>query len=733
MHPRSRTKKEHPTCILEQLLKQPCTARSSRGIAVATLLLAVATTSTALAEEKTDTSGTKSMSLDSISVTANKIEESVKDVPQSISVISDYDIEDKGIKNVEGIIHEVPNMYIGSSFNGSAVNFRGLNSSMFTNNNPVVIYIDGVPSSDRYSFDASMANVERVEVLRGPQGTLYGKDAIGAVINIITKTGDNKWHGTLGAEYGNNNYVQGIFNVSGPAVKDKLFFGVNGQYQRDDGWIKNIYPGMGKDANHKNDQRYSGYLLYKPTNRLSARLTLGYDYTKGGWLDGYGLGGGASVSSANRNDAEFVSYDIATREITESNSQALNITYDFDALSLTSVTTRKKTNMNGVYDADFTSGTAYNGLKQFNTTDLETWTQEFRASSTKKEGFRWVGGVYFDFEQRDQGPYGMEFPFPPFGNFEMNAMSRSDSNTQAVFGQVMIPLVAGFELTAGGRYQQIEKKMDLDMYYLPVGTSGSPMYSLHGKKTWDAFLPKLALSYKINNNLTTYFTWSQGYMPGGFNYFATSGTADDNSFKPQRSTNYELGLKGSYNRLSFAASLFRMDIKDIHVYKSDSTGSIFLTSNAKEAHSQGIELEARYLLLDGLELSAAAGFIDAEYDDYDTGTKNLKGNKIENTPSHTAKIGIAYSHPKGVYARADIRNQGDTYFYDSGNQRFGKQKSYTVADMKVGYRFGDWDIYGYVKNLADEAYVNSYQSSARLTMVGFGEPRTYGAGVRYKF
>lgn len=630
-------------------------------------------------------------------------------------------------------------MSISNSYSGTAVNFRGLNFSMFTNNNPVVIYIDGVPSNDRLDFDASMANVERVEVLRGPQGTLYGKDAIGAVINIITKTGDNKWHGNLGAEYGNNNYVQGTFSLQGPAVKDKLFLGVNGQYQRDDGWIKNIYPGMERDANNKSDQRYSGYLLYKPINRLSAKLTLGYDHRRRNWIDGYGLSGGIPVNSANRNDAEYVSFEMPTYEKTESNSQALNITYDFDALSLTSVTTRRKADMNAKYDSDFMSGVSFMGLEQFDSTTLETWTQEFRASSTNKEGIRWVGGVYFDFEQRDQGPYGMQFPnFDPatytyLGNFEMNAISRSDSNTQAVFGQVMIPLLAGFELTAGGRYQQIEKKMDLNMYYLPVGVSGSPMYTLHGKKTWDAFLPKLALSYKINNNLTTYFAWSQGYMPGGFNYFATGGTVEDNSFKPQRSTNYELGLKGSYDRLSFSASLFRMDIKDIHVNKSDSTGTMWLTSNAKEAHSQGIELEARYLLLDGLELSAAAGIIDAEYDDYDTGTKNLKGNKIENTPSHTAKIGIAYSHPTGFYARADVRNQGDTYFYDGGNQTFGKQKSYTVADMKVGYRFGDWDIYGYVKNLADEAYVSTYTSSARLTMVGFGQPRTYGAGLRYKF
>jgi iron complex outermembrane receptor protein len=128
------------------------------------------------------------INLSEISVSANKMEENIQDVPQSITVIDEEILQEKGIKNAEGIMREIPNMTpSGSGGMGRTVSFRGLNMSSFSNSNPVVIYVDGVPYYDRYDFNPSLANVEQVEVLRGPQGTLYGKDSIGAVINIVSK------------------------------------------------------------------------------------------------------------------------------------------------------------------------------------------------------------------------------------------------------------------------------------------------------------------------------------------------------------------------------------------------------------------------------------------------------------------------------------------------------------------------------------------------------------------
>jgi iron complex outermembrane receptor protein len=674
--------------------------------------------------------------IDNVVVTANKMEEDLTDVPQSITVVDKYTIEEKGIKDIPDVIEEIPNMF-NSPNHGNSVNFRGLNASMFTRNNPVVVYIDGVPISDKYGFDASLANVERVEVLRGPQGTLYGKDAIGAVINVVTMQPTDTWQGKVGAEYGRFNYVEGLLNLSGPVVNDKLYFGVNGRYRQDDGWIENDCPGKNDDANRQDDRRISAYLLFKPTDRLSARFTASNEYTRTYWMDGYGLAPGSGISDFSRDDADHVAFDVATYEKTEVNSQSLQVAYAFDPVTVTSTTTHRRVDMDALYDADFGDNPLYDGLAQMGDSTTKTWTQEVRVASNNTEGFRWVGGGYFDTEKRELGPYGMQFPYYDnsgtyYGNFVMDARSHSDSDTWAVFGQAMVPLGAGFELTLGGRYQRIKKEVELNMYYLPIGVSGAPYYQLEADKTWDTFLPKAALSYKITDAWTVYFSWSKGYMPGGFNDFATSGTASDNSFKPQKSTNYELGIKGSFDRLRLAASIFRMDIEDIHVYKSVGTG-IYLTDNADEAHSQGVEVEVTYLPFRCLELTLAAGIIDAEYDDYDAGDARFDGEKIEQTPAHTLKLGVAYNHPRGFYARADVKNQGRTYYYDDVNKAFDKEGSFTVVDVRAGYRFKGWDVYAYADNLTDEEYVNSYKSSSLVAIATFGNPRVIGVGARYQF
>jgi len=706
-------------------------------IMLVVFLMAAVLPGTIRAENTGDLENPKMTQLEGITVTANKMEEDITDVPQSITVIDAQALEEKGIRNVAEVIKEIPNMSVMTDRGSIGVNFRGLNASVFTDNNPVVIYIDGVPYSNRFGFDASMVNVERIEVLRGPQGTLFGKDAIGAVINIVTQQPTNTWQGKVGAEYGSNHLMQGMFNLSGPLLDDVLYAGVNGWYSQNDGWIENIHPGMEKDANHENDRRFSGYLLYRPTDRLSARLTLSNDYARKYGIDGYALPRGTDIGAFNRNNAEKVDFDVPTLAKTRSTAQSLHAVYEFDPVTLTSTTTHRKLEMKGDYDADFGTSPLFAGLKSFTDTDTDTWTQELRVSSNTTEGFRWVGGLYFDTEELKQGPYGMQFPdFDPVtyayvGNSEMNAESKTDSNTQAVFGQVMIPLVERFELTLGGRYQRIEKKIDLNMFYLPVGMTGPPMFSFDDKKTWDTFLPKAALSYKITEDWTAYTSYSHGYMPGGYNYFAMAGSAEDNSFDPQRSTNYELGIKGAFEKFRVAASIFHMDIKDVHVYKS--VGTMYLTDNAKKAHSRGAELELMYLPMDQIELTGAVGFINAEYDDYDTGTMKLNGEKIEKTPSHTLRIGVAYHHPLGAYARLDVKNQGGMYFYDDVNQAFARAKSYTVADMRAGWRFGDWDIYGYLKNLTDEEYITSFGSSTMYSSVYFGEPRTFGVGVRYQF
>ncbi|WP_084184818.1 TonB-dependent receptor [Desulfonatronum thiodismutans] len=671
-----------------------------------------------------------------ITVTANKIDEDITDVPQSITVIDEIMLEERGIKTVADIIREIPNMKVSSGPVAGAVSVRGLNPSIFTNNNPVVIYIDGVPHSNIQGFDASLVNAERVEVLRGPQGTLYGKDAIGGVINIVTKTPTNTWQGKVGTEYGSYNYMRGVFNTSGALINDKLFLGLNGQYWQDDGWIENTAEGMDKNFNKEDDRRLNLNLALTPTDRFTARLSLNNEYSRQHGINGIGLPSGAVIGDFSRDDAETLEMDAPTKQITENNAQSLGLAYDFGPVSLNAVTTHKNLKFSGQYDADFGNDPLYAGLIQFNDFDAKSWTQELRLSSNNERGLRWVSGLYFETEKHDQDRMGMQFPdFDPvsyayLGNSEMSAVSHTDSDTWAAFGQVTIPFAEQFELTLGGRYQRIKKKIDLSMYYLPVGISGPAMYQLEAEKTWETFLPKAALSWQFADAWNTYVSWSRGYMPGGFNYFAMDGSAEDNRFEPQISTNYEWGVKGNFERGSVAASIFYMDIEDIHISKA--IGTMYVTGNAKKAHSQGVELEATYRPLDELELNAAMGFIQAKYDDYDWGGGNFDGQTIEQTPAHTIRAGAGYTHPSGFYGRIDVSNIGKQYFHDNVNaiEVFPKQDMYTLVDAKIGYRFADWDFYVYGRNLTDEKYVSMFSG---MHVISYGQPRTFGVGVRYQF
>ena len=670
--------------------------------------------------------------LETITVTANKVEEDITDVPQSITVIDDEILKEKGIVDIPDVINEIPNMSFMPGLTPgltNSVNFRGLNPSLFTSNFPVVIYIDGVAYSNSGGFDASLVNAERIEVLRGPQGTLYGKDAIGAVIKVVTKEPENEWHGNIGTEYGSYNDMQGSFNVNGSIIQDKLYLGLNGRYQQDDGWITNDYNGD-DEANKSESRNLGAFLLYKPTDRFSAKFILSNDSYESHGYTGYALPPGTNANKFDRDDAEHVSVDKDAISESESPAQSLYLKYEFDSVILTSTTAHRYIEAESVRDIDYMADTAMDGCVSFVNEDTETWTEELRLSSNNTEGFRWVAGAYFDTEDVESGN-GIQRN-PSGSIYEYNWESETESQTLALFGQTMIPLGNSFELTLGARYQQIDKEMDLDAYYHLVGVSSDPYYSLHADETWTAFLPKVALSYRLNENWTTYASAAQGYMPGGFTRLASSGSEKDNTFDPQLSTNYEIGIKGELNRARLAAAIFYMDIEDIHFSKQ--VNDTWVTDNADSAHSLGAELELTYFLTDSIELTAAIGVIEAEYDDYDNGNVVWDGESIENTPSYSARIGAAYYHPNGFYARGDVRIQGEVPYYDSTNAEFRELDDYITADVKVGYRFKGFDIYAYCNNLTDEEYMTFFLSGSDSKSIAiYDDPRTFGIGVRYSF
>ncbi|WP_419767510.1 TonB-dependent receptor [Arcobacter sp.] len=665
---------------------------------------------------------------DDITVVANKVDENIQDIPQSITVIGYEEIEEKGIKTIEDVISEIPNMTIIPD-RGMKVSFRGLNASLFTENNPVVIYIDGVPISSKRSYIISLENVERVEVLRGPQSTLYGKDAIGGVINIITKEPTNETTGTIGIEYGSNNYIRSTFNLNTPLIADKLFINLNGEITSDDGWVTNTYNNDSKAVKEKN-KNFGTSLYYKATDNLSTRLVLKKERSNNYGFKGYGTINPTSytLSDFNREKAENHGFEKTTFEKYTINSQGLNIKYNTDSYTFNSTTVHRKSTVDGKYDLDYTTGNYLDNSHMYNTEVSDNYSQEFRISNNQTNGIRWVNGIYLDTQDQKHNPYGANIIYYGTNTGNSNMKSNSKSNTQAIFAQTMIPLTEKLDLTLGARYQRIKKEIDYDYYIDTIRQVG-----YNDKKAWNTFIPKVALNYKFNDNLSPFISISKGYMPGGFNSAATDlATVKDHTFKPQQSINYEIGIKGIFNDFNFSASIFRMNIEDVHVYRRVGAVEVY-TDNADKAHSQGVEFDFQYFLTNNLEISGSAGIIKTKYDSYDVGDYNFSGNKIETTPTHTVNLSISYNHPSGFYARTNIRNQGSMSFYDDVNKDFAREDGYTLVDAKIGYKFSDWNIYVYGKNLTDEEYVNMYESNSTFSMATFGDPKFFGIGVKYTF
>ncbi len=263
--------------------------------------------------------------METMVVTANKMEENIQNIPETITVLDAEMLEERGIRNIHDLMKQIPNLYSERTVaSDMKMNFRGLHTSILTRSNPVVLYINGIPQSNSNGYEVALVDVERVEVLRGSQGTIYGKDAIGGVINIITKKPTNHLKGLVRGEYATDNYMLASLALHTPIVKDRLYMSINGQFSKDDGWITNQHPGMNTDNGEK-EHNISSTLLYEPTDRLSVRLYVGSEYFRNNWLDGLYLDRSRDVRSATRDEAKNADYDVDSYTRTKGNSQALNI------------------------------------------------------------------------------------------------------------------------------------------------------------------------------------------------------------------------------------------------------------------------------------------------------------------------------------------------------------------------------------------------------------------------
>ncbi len=653
-----------------------------------------------------------SYTLESITVTADKRAENIQKVPAAITAFTATELEDAGAKTISDVIEMVPGLSLDHwTSSWQSVNYRGIGMSVFTGKNPVVIYVDGIPLDDRTDYNSDLLNVERVEFLRGPQGTLYGKNAIGGVINIISKKPDNAVSGKISGEIGENaTYgVKGV--VNSPLIKDKLFMTLSAGHNESDGYMTNDAPGE-NTYDYIEEKHAKAQLRWLPADGLEINFQGGVDQSRNGV--------GPMVSSMdevvyheyrnpdNKNDAD--AFD-----------SALNINYSLGFGEFISTTTyRKKKSDFKEYLTDLSSGRV---------ADLEnrTFTQEFRLQSPDKaSGLKWTLGLYYADENVMANEFGRTINMNSVLGYSLRRdwPYDQDETTMAAFGQATIPLFANVNFLAGLRYEKDKKALNYTGVTTRMDTNQRVSQAeWYDEDDWDALLPKGVLSWNVTPDAMLYASVAKGYLAGGYNKMTTGTDIEDAKFDEETSINYELGAKTTWldNRLSLNACLFYVDIEDMHVFSQPMPG-VMIASNAAKAHSQGIELEARARPFEGMDINASFAWTQAEFDEYGAFT----GKTPTSTPDYSFSMSAQYRHSTGVYIRGEMRGFGKIY-YDEANTI--ERDHLELFNAKVGYERDSFDFYVYVNNLTDEKYFSGM--SPQCIMVG--APRTMGVMTSIRF
>jgi iron complex outermembrane receptor protein len=685
-----------------------------------------------------------SVSLETITVTADKREENIQDVPVAITAFTEIALEDAGIEDIDDAIEFVPNMIFDSSYmpGCNESNFRGIHLSQFTEKNPVVIFIDDIPQDNLSNYGSNIINVDRIEILRGSQGTIYGKNAIGGVINVISKKPGNQFESKMVAEVGENETYRGKAYINGPIVTDKLFFGLSGGYYETEGTMKNKHP-RGGYLNDRDSLNLNSRFMWTPSERSEINFHANMSQ------DSYGSGSAINVQNEKINQSRYYRNP---DDYTDSDSflSAVNFKYKGDWYEFKSITTYNYNKIDLSQDQCYMNLTGMMPLSRRESTS-DSLAQEFRFQSrNKKDDIKWLGGLFFSRETMKYDKNGQiwnteqSFGYDVFDNWA----DDDKSYTTAAFGQITIPLPWRFAITGGFRYERIGKEMDYRHEIIrndtkevlpsdPFGYGRSTLVTYNINDDWDAFLPKGVLSWNATDNFMIYTSVSKGYLAGGFNW--CEDVEERARFDEQTSIDYEFGVKTAWlnNRLIFNANIFYMDIKDMHVFTSPDP-TTYLTSNAGEAHSKGIEMQLDARPFRGLDIMASCGVVDAEYDEYtkytpingEIYTSDCSGKDLEGTPEYTYNLAVQYRSLSGFFSRIGLLGYGGYYFDDSNSI---KQESYEIVNAKIGYESNGWDFYFYGKNILDKEYFSFGRVTASGAKGNVGEPQIFGMIASIKF
>ena len=689
----------------------------------------------------------QTLSLDEVIVTsALKREVAIQEVGASITKVGDEAIEKRRLWNQRNIASISPNLVVANFADGDALNYsiRGIFSADF--NPSVATYLDGINQFDIYSNIEFLHDVESIEILKGPQGTLFGRNALGGAINITTKKPTNIWTGRAGVSIGNFALQRYNLSLSGPLVKDRLFLKLSGVLGQRDGYFTNTV-----DNSNFNSQEYNnfnGSLKFNFSSRWSVTLD-GKIYQRD--VVGYAPPV-LDVTLLETNPFEIAQDAVGSVE-QKIEQGALKVEHNGKGINITNVLAFKNSRYvaNNV-DVDFTPADLFTFTRPIPGAEntFSVITNELNISSpASADKLKWVAGTYF-FRQKAPinqivGTGADAALFDPTAPNQVLNFNDGTNTGIAIYGHATYPLSNTLELTAGIRYDYEDREAIRRTDFIQ---GDNPQINISPERTleasFDAFSPKIGLQWSASPNINVFLTYSRGFRIGGVN---ASLDPRFESFEPETSDNFEIGVKGktTSGKFNYAASAFLINRDDIQaqVFEPVTSGISFVTLNAGDGRNFGLEAEFGYLLSKGLQISYGLGLLDAKYTsldiqgDFNTGQyQSLEDKTAIFAPPITSNLSIDYTKQFVVASKsvelqgsAQLITLGRTYF-DFLNTYF--QGSYSTLNFRIGGAYENVGIHFWAQNALDEQFVQWSPAVGAPTPV-LGAPATYGLSLSYKF
>jgi iron complex outermembrane receptor protein len=707
---------------------------------------------------------------DEIIVYTRRRAESFQDVPVTVTAFDEEEIRSAGIERPQDFISLTPNVTLVETQNQgtSFLTIRGI--SQARNSEPsAAILVDGVLLTNPAQLTQELFDTQSIEVLKGPQGAVYGRNAIGGAILITTKEPGDEHEGRFRLGYDDGPGTKAQFMSGGPlGDSDTLKYQTSLSYYDTDGWIDNPY--LGEEADPFQDTSLRLRLMGDPSDRLrwDARVYYSEVETQALWFNISTANGGLGDANDTSLPVRVNNQGINERELSQ---MSFKVDYDTDGGTFTSITSMDTIEEILTGDQfDFlpetqslfyflgTIGVPGFGpydWAQHQFLDVDTMSQEVRFTSSDDGRVRWIAGAYFTATDRyistgniADFPGGGDQAYPVFEtprdpalfptSFQLTFLADSQDNfAWAVFGEVATDLGERTELALALRYDEDtrEQTTETPLAYIPPALSGALIPGQVREETWDEWQPRVSLRYQPSDTLTLFGSYGRGFRSGGFNQSGVGGAGVpgvNDIFDAEVADTLEFGLKSQLadNRVNLNFSVFDTEDSGSYFFVFLATSSTQNLGNLDEVELQGFEFDVSTRLGDNFDVYL--GYAETDSEITASQTPGQIGNKAPLVPEETTNIGFQYRRQVGssgrtIFLRGDYRRIGDTYWEPDN---YTVRNPVNLVDWRFGIEGETWSLIGWQSNFNDVQYNTEFSPGG---FVFKGRPRAWGVDYVKEF